>query len=249
MKKYTYIAAASLLSVAAANAQSLIAGWDFTDVTDYSGGLPFISAETTDLAPDVNAGNFGAVHFDGQFGSTDSTGGSNVVYSNNPAGLASNADITTRPLPSEDFSGSNSLLLDGYTAGFPGNVVIAVNAGSAFNTWGLSYAAGIGGSVADGVTLDWEYSFDGSNYLNLGSDAVAGGDEGGSFFGFADATASSEIFFRLSFTGLNDANAFGDEFVLLDNVAVYGTVVPEPSAFAALAGVIALGFVAIRRRK
>lgn len=36
---------------------------------------------------------------------------------------------------------------------------------------------------------------------------------------------------------------------LYDNFAITGTVVPEPSSFAALAGALALGFVSIRRRR
>jgi len=45
------------------------------------------------------------------------------------------------------------------------------------------------------------------------------------------------------------ANFESPEVFLLDNVQITGTAVPEPSTYAAIFGVIALGVVAARRRK
>jgi hypothetical protein len=45
------------------------------------------------------------------------------------------------------------------------------------------------------------------------------------------------------------ANFSGAENSFLDNIQVVGTAVPEPSTYAAIFGVIALGFAACRRRK
>ena len=41
----------------------------------------------------------------------------------------------------------------------------------------------------------------------------------------------------------------GSDSIFFDNIAVTGTAVPEPGAFAAIAGVLALGFTAVRRRR
>ena len=249
--KNTYLTIATLAIIAvSANAQeSLLAGWDFTNVTNYN-GVSSLSAEKTDLAADVNAAPYGAVYFDGSFGSTDThdAGGSNTVYSNNTSGLSNNTSISTR-LPAEAFSGNNSLLLDGFTASYPGSVVFAITTGGSYNTWNFSYAGGVGGSSADSVSFDWAYSFDGSNYSTLASDSVSNGDAGFSHASFADSTDSANLYLKLSFTGLNSASAFGDEYALVDNFAVYGAAVPEPSTYAAIAGAFALAFAAYRRRK
>ena len=247
MKTTTLISTLLFLG-ASLNAQSLLLGWDFTSTTNYN-GVASITAEKTDLAPDVNASSYGAVYFDGSFGSTDTFGasGANVVYSNNTSGLSNNSLITTRNA-NDGFSGNNALLLDGFSAAYPGSVVFAVNAGSTFDSWSFSYAAGVGGSSSDGVTLNWSYSFTGgSDYVSLSGDSVSGSDEGNSYSGFADSTAASDIYLKLDITGLNSANAFGDEYVLIDNFAVYA--VPEPSTYAAIAGAFALAFAAYRRRK
>ena len=45
------------------------------------------------------------------------------------------------------------------------------------------------------------------------------------------------------------SNFAGAENFLLDNVQIVGTVVPESSTYAAIAGLIALGATAMRRRK
>ncbi|MFP4158027.1 MAG: PEP-CTERM sorting domain-containing protein [Opitutales bacterium] len=61
-------------------------------------------------------------------------------------------------------------------------------------------------------------------------------------------TLSGSTYFRIYIAGGEAENEF-EESSYLDNVTIEGTVVPEPSAYAALFGLMAFGFVACRRRR
>lgn len=86
-------------------------------------------------------------------------------------------------------------------------------------------------------------SFDGSNFSSLELTFAFATDEGESF--------SVQTVDLSSFDGNASAvyNFAPAENGVYDNFIVTGTVVPEPSSFAAIAGALALGFVALRRRR
>jgi hypothetical protein len=100
---------------------------------------------------------------------------------------------------------------------------------------------------ASASTINWSYSIDGgTNVSSLGSSSAI---SGGAVQYTVDLSA---------ITGLNnnvDAVIIGQfagvTSAQFDNVQILGTAtaIPEPSAFAALAGVAALGLVAARRRR
>lgn len=231
----------------AIQAQSLIAGWSFTNVSGGASGS--ITADLSDPLLDGAGGTINsAIYFNGDFGSTDifGNGGGGVVYDGiNDAGLASNADITTRP-SAQDFQAGGSLddalRIENFAALPFGNFVFEIDgSGTSYQDWSFSYAAG--GGTFD---INWAWSTNGSTYNPFGSDTVDGADTAGSFSGFGSATDT--LYLQASFTGFATDN-IGGEQLFLDNFAVYGTAVPEPSSFAAIAGVMALAFVAARRRK
>ncbi len=72
------------------------------------------------------------------------------------------------------------------------------------------------------------------------------GERSITFTGLTDLTAGTAVSVRIGASGATGSSAT----LLLDDVSVYGTVsaVPEPSSFAALLGLSAVGIVATRRR-
>jgi hypothetical protein len=86
-------------------------------------------------------------------------------------------------------------------------------------------------------------SFDGSGFTSLELTYAFASTQGGTF--------SLQTIDLSSFDG-NGSAAYSYTPAasgVYDNFAITGTVVPEPSSFAAIAGVLALGFVALRRRR
>lgn len=142
------------------------------------------------------------------------------------------------PFQAQEFaiSGSFDQPIVGNTFTFLENDLDGNTSFGAFSANDLPSTAkqGINFSGAGDVT----FAFDASTYENLELIYVVDGQQTGldlsQFNGVAD----------VSFTLSGVAN---QEW---DNVAVVGTtIVPEPSTYAAIAGALALGFVAYRRRK
>mgnify|MGYP000265318444 FL=1 len=211
MKKVLTIAALAALATVSANAQTLIAAWDF-NYPDSFGGFDIDG----DFSNDTSA--------DATFGAGTFTWGSQTV-----GGLANSADLSSNGL-------IRPLQLNPLGDGFGWQL------GGAEAATVLTFAVDLTGF--QDVELTFAYA---------GQNGVFDLDVAGQSFspatdalGTVDLDALEGGLANIEFSFSNFAGA---ENFLLDNVQIVGTAVPEPSAFAAILGVVALGFVAVRRRK
>jgi hypothetical protein len=85
-------------------------------------------------------------------------------------------------------------------------------------------------------------------YFFDGIDSSATTATAGSFYGLATDSTWTIPFFNAATLDFNPT-ADEDSFQQLSNLQANNLVVPEPSAYAALAGLLALGFATFRRRR
>lgn len=267
--KLTIIAACTAGLFASAQAQEFVAGWDFSQFA----GSGFSTTDNATFATQANANfvrssagsfvgvagvntapNYGVIHYDGSFGSSVFdlnaqlyNGGEDAGTFNSPGGsLGSSGQINTLVAQGQNFGNAQAMSLGSNREGQ--SIVIAMDMSSYFDgftagsDWNLTYAARTNDTI-DGVSnIAWEYSLDGSAYTFLENDALTSSLTGYTL-DLSAAGETSQLFVRATFSGI-DNNA-----LYVDNVMVNASPVPEPSAFAAIFGVLALGFAAVRRRR
>lgn len=228
------------LVAGSANAQSLIAGFDFSNITNANYSDLGNGGATND---GNNANVYGSFSFN-DLGSpipainqsvVDLTAGSFLDSSIRVAGV--NDEFAEAgggfEAADNDFLGS----ADGGYFQFDFSPV------DTFEDFQFSFAAGQ--TQAGTSTLGVSYSTGGS-YVSLGTvDVDALTSAGGEAFAIdASGFQASNVSFRIDFVDIATSTA-----VVIDNVQLSGTVVPEPSAYAAIFGAVALAFAAVRRRK
>lgn len=267
--KLTIIAACTAGLFASAQAQELVAGWDFSQFTnDFPGfsstdGLALTGQANANwvrnapgslvAAPGFNtAPNYGVIYYDGSFGSSVFdlntqlyNGGADAGVFNTPGGvLGSSGSIgSLKGQGQDENSFAQAMELGSIREGQ--SIVIAMDVSgydsfTAGSDWNLTYAARTNDTIDGASNIAWEYSLDGSAYTFLENDALTSSLTGYTL-DLSAAGATSQLFVRATFSGI-DNNA-----LYVDNVMV--NAVPEPSAFAAIFGVLALGFAAVRRRR
>ncbi|PXA03761.1 hypothetical protein DDZ13_10740 [Coraliomargarita sinensis] len=245
MKNKIILLSTCLAAGSALQAQNLIAGFDFDTALTSS------AANYSDLGnggavnDGTNAAPFGSFSFvDGNSGSnpfpvTQLSGNNDVT-----AGTTLNSSIRVTGF-NDTFAttGTGSLLAEdiGIATADGGYFDFAVSAGALYQNFSFGFAAG---QTQGGTTsLNIGYSTDGgSSFTSLGNeDVTALTSNGGEAFSF-DATGfqASDVIFRVNFTDIDTGTRF-------DNIQVSGTAVPEPSAFAAIAGLLAVASVSFRR--
>lgn len=243
MKKSIITTSVAMLA-GSLSAQTFIAGWGF-EVFDGPG------SPTIDFNPVTSQDSFYS-SFDSngvgleasQYGTASWTG-STEVFSGNLAlntsvpgvtiGDGASNGIIDFENPTSSFTAASELSM-GFTANGD-SISFSVDALSGLYTdWTISFAG-----IGTGTALV-EFNA-GSGFETVGN-AVFGGAE--QVFSY-DSTAilgsdiSQDAIFRLTASGLSGNMKF-------DNVQV-GATVPEPSTYAAIAGALALTFVAYRRRR
>jgi len=259
-KKYITLGVTALaLSFASAQAQEMVAGWDFsqyagTTVNSVDGATftETLNANYSDRDPNgvgLESAAFGTLHYDGSFGSTNVNpdGTSDEIWPQT-GNLSSNTNVGTKlfdPANSgvsqgegaQQFNNSLKLLsTDALSIVFTADTT---SIATSFTDWSISFAGlDLTAGDASPANIDVSFSTDGVNYGAATTFNLTGVDSAFSTGTFADATQTA--FFKFDFGGTD---------LGIDNVGITGTVVPEPSSFAALAGALALGFAAVRRRR
>lgn len=264
MKKLKAFVVSSLVAGSAVTAQAeMLAGWDFSQFTNLFDGFSSIDGATTVGSLDANysdalggvnggASAIGTVFYDGTNGSTAFNLNTGEVGRQSGFDLSSNSASAFATLGSIGSRATlNSVYGQNGTVGglgvlTDGNLVFEMDVSStavAAEDWIVTYGAQTSSGTG---SITWAWSLDGVVFNDLASsNSVTAVDVAYSadFSGVAALDGQSSVFFRAA------VDAPDGFLVSIDNVQISGTAVPEPSAFAALAGVVALGFVAVRRRK
>lgn len=243
-KLITIIAASSIAAAASSYGQTLIAATDFSG---FDPNAQSISANFSDLAIDGPASApFGTLSFTP--GATEPFPLTQFSSINVPAGISLNSSNRIAGVNDEFNAGGSLLAQDlGFLGTSDGGFFdFAVNAGGdVMDSIEFGFAASV--AQAGDSIVSVSYSLDGgSSFTDINNaltvDALQ--SAGGEAFSFAVAGSATDAVFRVGFADIANGINF-------DNVQVSGVVspVPEPSTYAAIAGVLALAFVAYRRRK
>lgn len=227
MKKTIITLASASFLFSLASAQQFVAAWDFDGPGTANVG-----------------GGDGALDTNGDF-SLDANDFVSADYAG--SGLFSWSGLDTNASGFEpNIINSNNLddVVGGVTTlgvGFSFKVAANPDAGGSFTISGLDFTGLENANLSFGALVQ---NFDGSATVNVGSTAVAlsGADtEYNVDISALDGLAAQSIVFTFS-------NFSTIENMVFDNFQITAAV-PEPSSFAALAGALALGIVAMRRRK
>lgn len=247
------------LSVAG-NAQALhVAGWDFSqffgdgawsiDGVDFSNGpfgANYSSLDPSGLGPD--SGAFGRFYIDGQFGSTAQGAGSGLETIL-PSGAAPGSLVSNITAPVTDgflneFDSLTSLAFEGQvftellalTALGAGSVVFQATPTLPGTDWLVTFGAR---TQLGSATFTIDFSTDGQDYAEVAQIPINTVDT--AFSVPLGQILSQQGFVRFNFNGEGGAP-------LVDNVAIFATLVPEPgTALLLLAGLAGLATQGRRR--
>jgi hypothetical protein len=262
-KKFLAALLATTMAVSSARAV-LIAGWDFSQYlgdgigsTNGSTLTETLSANYSSLDTTFGAGAasaaFGTLYYDGSFGSTNvNPDGTNDAIWPTSGSLNSNLSAggpfdRHTVLANEGQQFTQFLSLTNQSA-----VTLVFKADLTSTTfsatnWSLSFGAKTFASTA---SVGIAYSTNGSSYTALSNQSLTTTDTAYSvaLTGLGETQTS---FVRLTFAAPSGG---GVGQSIIDNVAILGTVdlatpVPEPSTYAAIFGVLALGGAAWHRRR
>jgi hypothetical protein len=168
---------------------------------------------------------------------------SGLTVSNNSLGDINNTTIRTPIL-------SNNTTLDTARAVFQISTLNPVNG---FEDINVAYSARNGGTGANGI-ISWSYSFDGIAFTPItgSSNTITPSASAYNVFtsDFSAVTAIESV--STLYLGLEYTESGAAATTFIDNIAFYGTgvaAIPEPSTFAALAGLAGLAIAGTRRRR
>ncbi|MEM1223802.1 MAG: PEP-CTERM sorting domain-containing protein [Verrucomicrobiota bacterium] len=271
MKKQILTIGALVAAAAGVNAQGLVAGWDFSDVSNLAQATDGYAAEKTAINNGIVTS--GTLYTGGSFTSTAFTPITESVFAAAGRGatgvqFGDGFDTTTTQNFGATPTGQQALSFTGlssdyqFVIGFTSSTDVVLN----FD-WANTETSG--GSFGDFLNIS--YSSDGVNFTsfapNSGSSFVAPGSyaafedtagwsastDASAGFAFADGQSDASVdlsgFGEISFIRFEVDAPSASGRIGFDNIHVAGTSVPEPSAFAAILGVAALAFAANRRRR
>lgn len=238
---------------------ALLAGWDFNSAQETNSLNARYSdafyATGSNLAGNVNVGR---LFLNGSNGSD--------LWS--LSRLTGSGIDTQQPILSRSITGSSVTFVSGFGAqgGTPGafefdangtidTVAFSFNSQSTVNNFeGISvrFRASIPNfsNAAQNVTLAWSYKIGSAAPVSTGITTVLNSNPYASyvadFSGVVGMNGQDDIFLLATVTEADDGAPAS-----FDNFGIYGIAapIPEPSTFAALAGIVALGMAAARRRR
>lgn len=207
------------------------------------------------------AHQFGTMYWDGSFGSDAFDNTFSTPNDINPSG---SQDLTAGNGVGNGYtigSGGSGLILDnqgqqfvnpkalGFTSGANGKSFvfgISLTGEAPFGTgsdWVFQFGARANNDPDNASAISWDYSLDGSAYTASGITSNVTDSEGAFTVDLSGVNAldgASQVFLRGNLSGIDGGSTFIDNFS--------ASAVPEPSAFAAIAGMLALGLTVSRRR-
>ncbi len=268
-KKIALTLTAAVALSATAQADTLIAGWDFsqyfgtgfnsTNGMDFTGaGEAQANYSDFSIDPPVKSANpsnsvYGSIFFDGTNGSSDGNPGTlngfeiapatgNLVSANNGPtadGLFYNDLGSYNTLKAFGQEFANNLNLELHSTFDTKSIVFYGNSTNQTTDWLMTFAA-LTTNGDTAATITWEYSLDGMAYVNAGVTSNITNLDTGYTVDLPSMTDFEEdVYFRGTFNGI-------DQRLRIDNVSIRGVVVPEPSAVGGLFGLAAL-LIARRR--
>jgi hypothetical protein len=256
-------ALAALLPWSAGAQSTLVAGWDFSQYSnifflsiDGATLVDTLDANHSDLDPTgfggIESNEFGTMHLDGQFGSTDTPlsfegldpfqpgqvpPGNSLLSNVNQAflGFGSPAACTQgqiEQMPGANCSDFAMIAIDAVSVVFE-----AVRTPSVSGSWFVSFA---GRTVTSGTSsVGVSFSTDGAGYGGGGTAQLTTADRAYTYvFG---APQADRVFVRFTFPSAQDPLSQP----AIDNV---GIAVPEPASGIGIAATLALGAIWRRRR-
>ena len=261
--KITSLVALSAGLLVSAQAQEMVAGWDFSQYANDFPGFSSIDGATltgqvnanfTQSSPNFNgASALGTVFYDGQFGSTafdlnakEVEIGGDLGTLGGAGGIGASGNLNTLFAQGQDPTNANAL---GLTTN--GSITFAIDmstfaSGPAGEGWSLDFAVVNASDSDNSSSIAWEYSTDGIAFTSTALTTAITNNAAAQTVDLSGITALdglSQIYIKADFTGIADGRT------TIDNFQVNATAVPEPSSFAAIFGVLALGVAAVRRRR
>jgi len=259
--KYTLYTTILLSAASALYGQTIIEQWDYTNnslVGVNGNNMTFVNTGSTDQ---TGAG------FDNSYTVNRGSGsGGNVLPTS--LGLTGGTVKAEMTFSSWQLSGTNSffainfrdsvntsiaqLRFQGHTGGT--RVTLDGEIGQITHSNGNARGTSIGGFVSAAaadttpVTISLSLGLDDGSYLLESSiwTTPYGGQQSGTMLGLSDATVDNFRWVATNWTLENSEEGVEGDFVVLDQVVV--SIVPEPSNYALLAGLLSLSAVMIRRR-
>jgi len=272
MKKIISLSALALVGASVALAQTqvdrtegsltTIGGWDFNGASGSS--VTSINARyNQQYSPLFTAGNgvspgdsdYGTMFLTTNGGSFGSARGLNSTNAPSYDLLSTDGLQVSNNSLGDQATNAKSMLLSLSTASDNARASFKISTLTTFDSFtsiNLAYSARNQGSA--NATISWSYSLNGTSFTAIsGTSQVLANAASFSVY-TADFSAVEAIEgVETLYIGLEYSEAAAGGSVFLDNLAIYGTAaaiaIPEPSAFATLAGVAALGLVASRRRR
>jgi len=257
MKIVSTLSTVAVLAATSAQAASLIAGWNMSNYqadnfpNTVEGSITSIDSTYNDFAGDGLANSNGSIAYQGN------AIGSVVAITTN---LTTGASIQTRVLgpgfntPGSGFIGQTNFSMLVRPGATGGNLLFSTNTGAepidfTAPASGVQFAATINLFGSDDAVLDWSYSLDGGNtFLGLQTTTIGEDFNAGGGLYNLDLSPLGVHQGDLQLMAEVTSVTLGSE-LFLDNIQITGEVVPEPSTYAAIAGALALGLAAIRRRR
>lgn len=215
----------------------LVAAFDFGGIPSVADNV-IIEASHTDLSSDTND-TTQVVNdpFAGSFATLDTTGLNDSTAFNGTINTTENNTIASRIADNVLPENSSNLQNFGGTGGFF-DIHIDVGGTRAIHNIEVTYAFNSPFNNTSGI--QWTVIGDGFSQTIESTSSTFSTETLNAIFA-NEANAVTSLILRGTLTGSGTSN--------IDNIQINATVVPEPSTYAAMAGVAVLGFVALRRRR